>query len=316
MNPGKSRLKNKKLHSAVSKAKTVKAEKVRSKIVRTKKVLEKAPKAYQNLKFLNSPAARNIRILSEYEEPLTRFKRLKIDHTIVFFGSARIKSKKTALNELKVVKNSVKNNRLGKHLLHSAEMDVEMSKYYEATCELSNKLTKWSMKLEHESKFVVCSGGGPGIMEAANKGAQQAGGLSMGLNISLPFEQFPNPYITPELNFEFHYFFMRKFWFAYPAKALIIMPGGFGTLDELMEILTLVQTKKLHKKIMIVIFGKEYWNKIINFNMLADLNMISKKDLALFKFVETVDEAYDYLTKKLPLSVYGNTVKETKHTEA
>lgn len=279
----------------------------------TKKT-KKALKAYENLDFLNSPEARSLRILSEYEEPLTRFKKLKIDHTIVFFGSARIKSGKVAKEDLKLISKGVKKNKLGKHITHSAEMDIEMAKYYEATVELSKRLTKWSMTLKQEKKFVICSGGGPGIMEAANKGAAEAGGLSMGLNISLPFEQYPNPYITPELNFEFHYFFMRKFWFAYPAKALIIMPGGFGTLDELMEILTLVQTKKLHKKILIVIFGKEYWNKIINFPMLAEMNMISKKDLGLFKFVETVDEAYDYLTLRLPKSVYGNTVKETKNT--
>ncbi|CAN5430557.1 TIGR00730 family Rossman fold protein [soil metagenome] len=280
------------------------------------KKTKKAFKAYENLNFLNSPEARSIRMLSEYEEPLSRFKKLKIDHTIVFFGSARIKSGETAKKDHKIVRDSVKKSKLGKNLIHSAEMDIEMAKYYDATVELSSRLTKWSMTLKHESKFVVCSGGGPGIMEAANKGAMQAGGLSMGLNISLPFEQFPNPFISPELNFEFHYFFMRKFWFAYPAKALIVMPGGFGTLDELMEILTLVQTKKLNKKILIVIFGKEYWNKVINFTMLAEMHMISKKDLSLFKFVETVDEAYDYLTKKLPQSVYGNTVKETKNTTA
>ncbi len=284
--------------------------------IKIKKFPQKAPKAYEDLKFLNSPEARSIRILSEYEEPLLRFRKLKIDHTIVFFGSARIKNKINAVKDLKMVKGIVKNDRMGKHLLHSAEMDLEMSKYYEATVELSKRLTEWSMALKYDSKFVVCSGGGPGIMEAANKGAKQAGGLSMGLNISLPFEQFPNPYISHALNFEFHYFFMRKFWFAYPAKALIIMPGGFGTLDELMEILTLVQTKKLHKKILIVIFGKEYWNKIINFDMLAEMNMISKKDLSLMKFVETVDEAYNYLTKKLPVSVYGNTVKENKNSSA
>lgn len=174
-----------------------------------------------------------------------------------------------------------------------------MSKYYEETVELAYMLTKWAMGLKKPNKFIVCSGGGPGIMEAANKGASKAKGFSMGLNISLPFEQYPNPYISPELNLEFHYFFMRKFWFAYLAKALIIMPGGYGTLDELMEILTLVQTEKLHKKMTVIVYGKEYWDKVINLESMAEMNMISREDLDLFKFVDTPQEAFDYLTKEL-----------------
>lgn len=265
--------------------------------------LNKGPKAYHNLKFLNSPVARNIRILTEYSEPLERFKRYKINHTIVFFGSARILSKRNASTKLNEVKRKIRqskrrNPKLEKEL-KSAKIDLDMSKYYEDTVELAYMLTEWAKGLKKPNKFIVCSGGGPGIMEAANKGASKAKGFSMGLNISLPFEQYPNKYISPELNLEFHYFFMRKFWFAYLAKALIIMPGGYGTLDELMEILTLVQTQKLHKKMTVVVYGKEFWDKIIDLDKLAEFNMISREDLDLFKFVNTPKEAFKYLTKEL-----------------
>lgn len=268
--------------------------------------LNKAPKAYHNLKFLNSPGGRPLRILTEYTEPLERFKKFKISHTIVFFGSARILPKKEAKAKLALVKKKIALNVIAKKKdaklieeLKSAEMHVEMSRYYEETVELAYMMTNWAKSLKKPNKFVVCSGGGPGIMEAANRGASKAKGLSMGLNISLPFEQYPNRYITPELNFEFHYFFMRKFWFAYLAKALVIMPGGFGTLDELMEILTLVQTEKLHKKMTVVVYGKEFWDKIINLDQMAETQMISKEDLKLFKFVNTPKEAYDFLIKDL-----------------
>ncbi|MDQ3021008.1 MAG: TIGR00730 family Rossman fold protein [Bacteroidota bacterium] len=265
--------------------------------------LNKAPKAYHNLKFLNSPVARNIRILTEYTEPLERFKRYKINHTIVFFGSARTLPRKEALAKLKEVKIKIKiskkkNVKLDKEL-KNAEVNLEMSRYYEDTVQLAYLMTQWAMSLKKPNKFIVCSGGGPGIMEAANKGASKAKGFSMGLNISLPFEQYPNRYISPELNLEFHYFFMRKFWFAYLAKALVIMPGGYGTLDELMEILTLVQTQKLHKKMTVVVYGKEYWDKIINLKNMAEMNMISPEDLDLFKFVNTPHEAFEYLKKEL-----------------
>ncbi|MEO8666619.1 MAG: TIGR00730 family Rossman fold protein [Ignavibacteria bacterium] len=265
--------------------------------------LNKAPKAYHNLKFLDSPVARNIRILTEYHEPLERFKRYKINHTIVFFGSARTLPRKVASAKLNEVKKKIKlsgrkNPKLEKEF-KNAQINFEMSKYYEETVELAYMLTKWAMSLKKPNKFIVCSGGGPGIMEAANKGASKAKGFSMGLNISLPFEQYPNQYISPELNLEFHYFFMRKFWFAYLAKALIIMPGGYGTLDELMEILTLVQTQKLHKKMTVVVYGKEFWDKIINLQNMAELNMISPEDLDLFKFVNSPKEAFEYLKKEL-----------------
>lgn len=265
--------------------------------------INKAPKAYHNLKFLNSPVARNIRILTEYIEPLERFKRYKINHTIVFFGSARTLPRKVALANLNEVKKKIKNSKkknpkLTKEL-KNAQVNLEMSKYYEDSVELAYMLTNWAKSLKKPNKFIVCSGGGPGIMEAANKGALKAKGFSMGLNISLPFEQYPNRYISPELNLEFHYFFMRKFWFAYLAKALIIMPGGYGTLDELMEVLTLVQTQKLRKKITVIIYGKEFWDQIIDLKKLAELNMISPEDLKLYKFVNTPKEAFDYLTKEL-----------------
>ncbi|HMS64233.1 MAG TPA: TIGR00730 family Rossman fold protein [Ignavibacteria bacterium] len=265
--------------------------------------LNKAPKAYHNLKFLNSPGGRSLRILTEYQEPLERFKKYKINHTIVFFGSARILPKKDAKVQLaevrrKIAESKKKDAKLEQEL-KNAEMHLEMSRYYEETVELAYMMTNWAKSLKKPNKFIVCSGGGPGIMEAANRGAAKAKGFSMGLNISLPFEQYPNRYISPELNFEFHYFFMRKFWFAYLAKALVIMPGGFGTLDELMEILTLVQTEKLHKKMTVVVYGKEFWDKIINLGNMADLQMISKEDLKLFKFVNTPKEAFDYLKKEL-----------------
>jgi uncharacterized protein (TIGR00730 family) len=268
--------------------------------------LEKAPKAYHNLDFMNSPFARPVRLLTEYIEPYARMKYVDIKDTIVFFGSARILPEEQAQKDYEDVKkrynSAKKNNKLTKKIkdeLFIAEQHLQMSKYYEDTVELAYLITKWSKKLKKGNKFVVCSGGGPGIMEAANKGAHKAKGLSIGLNISLPFEQYPNKFITPELNFEFHYFFMRKFWFAYLAKAIIIMPGGYGTLDELMEVLTLVQTNKLRKKMSIVIYGKEFWDKIINLDVLVETNMISKADLNLFKFANTPQEAFNYLKKEL-----------------
>lgn len=268
--------------------------------------LEKAPKAYHNEEFLNSPFARPIRLLTEYIEPYARLRNSNVRDTIVFFGSARITSMEEASEKFRKAQNDLKkakkkNNSLNKlkEKLYSAEQDLEMSRYYDDAVELAYLLTNWSKKLKKGNKFVVCSGGGPGIMEAANRGAFSAKGLSIGFNISLPFEQMPNKYITPDLNFEFHYFFMRKFWFAYLAKALVVMPGGFGTLDELMEILTLVQTNKLRKNMAIVIYGKEYWDKIINFEVLAEKNMIEKSDLKLFKYCDTPMEAFKYLKSEL-----------------
>lgn len=259
--------------------------------------LKKAPKAYNDSDFLNSPQARSLRILSEYVGPQTRFYKEEVKDTIVFYGSARIPSRRQALksvNDLQKYKNP------SKERIESANVDLEMSRYYEETVELSRKLTIWSKKQTPGNRFVICSGGGPGIMEAANKGAKLAGGKSIGLNISLPFEQMPNQYITPALNLEFHYFFMRKFWFAYLAKALVIMPGGYGTLDELFELLTLVQTKKIRKKMPIVVYDKKFWDKLLNFEEFLKKRLVSKEDLKLFLIAESVDEAFEYL--KLELS--------------
>ena len=266
-------------------------------------------KAYKNLKFLNSPDVRALRILAEYLEPLSRFKKYQIVDTIVFFGSARTKPMKEAKANLREIEAKIKDlESKGKPVPQSlieerakAEIDVYMARYYEDAVELARLITEWSKSLGDANghRFVVCSGGGPGIMEAANKGAYKAKGLSIGLNISLPYEQKPNPYITDELIFEFHYFFMRKFWFVYPAKALIIFPGGYGTLDELFEVLTLLQTKKIKKKMVVLIYGSEYWRKIINFDAMVGHGVIDKDDLKLFKFVDSPIEAFEYLKNEL-----------------
>src|SRR6185436_76397 len=224
------------------------------------------PLAYMNAEFLESDEARPLRILAEYLEPLRRLKAQNIQDTVVFFGSARVDSRVDATRALdRLRRRNSRRTREHLALLKRSRKAVEWSRYYEDARELANRLAKWSLSLESpRHRFVVCSGGGPGIMEAANRGAHDAGGKSIGFNIRLPFEQFPNQYITPELNFEFHYFFMRKYWFAYLAKALVVFPGGFGTLDELFEILTLAQTQKLAKKIIVIVYGKEYWSRVLN----------------------------------------------------
>ena len=238
------------------------------------KPLVKAEKAYRNLDFLNSASARSLRILSEFLEPMKRFRTQGIKDTIVFFGSARIKSWKDAKADYNNLRSKYKQNKKlspdQERNFKAVSTALEMSRYYEEAVELSRLLTNWSKRLYHSNRFVVCSGGGPGIMEAANRGAYLAQGKSIGLNISLPFEQYANRYISKELNFDFHYFFMRKFWFVYLAKALIIFPGGFGTLDELMEVLTLLQTNKVKKRITVLLYGPEYWKKIINFDRMMD----------------------------------------------
>ncbi len=227
--------------------------------------------AYKNEEFLDSADARALRILSEYLEPLSHFRRERIRDTVVFFGSARI---------------------------HATE--GPLARYYEDARTLARLLTEWGEEVKNSSRrFVVCSGGGPGIMEAANRGAADAGGKSVGLNIGLPFEQLPNPYISPELCFEFHYFFMRKFWFAYLAKALVVFPGGFGTMDELMELLTLVQTRKLAKQMVIVLYGTGFWKEIINFDALVKYGTISKEDLQLFQYADDPQTAMDILKEGL-----------------
>ena len=260
-------------------------------------------KAYKNAEFLNSPAAREIRILSEFLEPATRFRRQGIHNTIVVFGSARVSSMATAKKNLRMVQAEVaKKGGRGKRLenqLEKALHSVEMSRYYEDAVQLTSMLTRWSDTLNKERQFVICSGGGPGIMEAANKGAFLAGGKSIGLNITLPFEQQSNRYVSKELSFEFHYFFMRKFWFVYLAKALVMFPGGFGTFDELFEVLTLVQTQKVRKPMPVILYGPDYWDEVLNFDAMVKHNTIKQKDRELFKFADSPGEAFSLLKKTL-----------------
>lgn len=259
-------------------------------------------KAYKNLEFLNSPEARPVRLLCEFIEPSTRFRKYRVKDTIVFFGSARIKSPQEARREIERLESSrtARPSATWQAQLRAAQVALKTSAYYEAAADLAERMTRWSKSLRGTSRrFIVCSGGGPGIMEAANLGAGRADGLSIGLNISLPFEQIPNPYQSRELAFEFHYFFIRKFWFVYLAKALIVFPGGFGTLDEFFEILTLIQTRKTAKSMPVVLYGREFWNKVINFEALAEWGMIAREDLDLFRIMDSVDEAFEYLKSEL-----------------
>ena len=259
-----------------------------------------APLAYENQAFLNSPDGRILRILSEYAEPLARFRREQIQDTVVFFGSARFMNLRHAESALAAWKSNPQATAEQEKGLKRAQAAVDMARYYEDARRMAYLLTEWSLKIRAKRRrFVVTTGGGPGIMEAANLGAQEAGGKTVGLNINLPLEQFPNAYITPSLNFEFHYFFMRKFWFAYLAKALVIFPGGFGTLDELFEILTLAQTEKLAKKILVVIYGRQYWTKVLNLEHMADAGTISPGDLDLFRIVDSPEEGFEYLREGL-----------------
>jgi|SRR6202453_1801354 uncharacterized protein (TIGR00730 family) len=277
--------------------------------------LKSASLAYENPAFLNSPDGRILRILAEYQEPLARFRREQIQDTVVFFGSARFQGTEAAQNNLAVAKKNETNvpGALHEANLKRAAAAVDMARYYEDARRLAHLLTEWSIQIPaRRRRFVVTTGGGPGIMEAANLGAHEAGGKSIGLNINLPFEQNPNSYITPSLNFEFHYFFMRKFWFAYLAKALVIFPGGFGTIDELFEILTLAQTDKLAKKILVVIYGSEYWHRIMNFQAFVDAGTISPDDLNLFKFVDSPEEAFAFLRDGLTEYHLGGESKKEK----
>ena len=277
--------------------------------------LKPAPLAYRNEPFLSSPDGRLLRILSEYMEPLARFRREQIQDTVVFFGSARFQGAAAARTNLKTVeKNDAKTSMAQQEKdLKQALTSVDMARYYEDARRMAHLLTKWSIQIPaRRRRFVVTTGGGPGIMEAANLGAHEAGGKTIGLNINLPFEQNPNPYITPSLNFEFHYFFMRKFWFAYLAKALVIFPGGFGTMDELFEILTLAQTDKLAKKILVVIYGSEYWNRIINLQACVDAGTVSPEDLDLVHFVNSPEEGFEFLREGLTRYHLGDTPKKQR----
>jgi len=260
-------------------------------------------KAYNNPDFLNSAAARKIRVLCEFTEPESRFRHFNVKDTIVFFGSARTLPRDVAEENVTKLKQQVEANGKTPELekeLFKAERDLKQSRYYEDARLLAKKLTEWSKSLsDQERRFIICSGGGPGIMEAANRGASEASGLSIGLNISLPFEQTSNPYISRELNLEFHYFFVRKFWFVFLAKALVVFPGGFGTLDELFELLTLVQTGKTKKEMPIIVFGSDYWKEVLNFDALEKWGTISPEDRKLFTFVDDVDEAFEFLRDEL-----------------
>ncbi len=262
--------------------------------------MEKQPMAYLMREFLESEEGRPIRILSEYLEPLRRFREQNIQDTVVFFGSARVHSRDWARRALAEAMKSDGRTAGEELVLEQSRRAVDWARYYEDARRLAGMLTRWSLSLnaEHE-RFVVCSGGGPGIMEAANRGAREAGGKTIGLNIRLPYEQGVNPWVTPGLHFEFHYFFMRKFWFAYLAKALVVFPGGFGTLDEMFEILTLAQTRKLSKEIAVVMYGREYWNDVIDMQPMVDWGAISPSDLDLVHFANTPEEAFEYLKAHL-----------------
>src|SRR5215468_3813139 len=259
-----------------------------------------APKApHEDPVFLESTPARPLRILAEYINPLAQLKREGIGDTIVLFGSARIHSREDAmarLNHLKKVKagKSAKAKESHREAVRSAKSALEMSRYYEEARQLSHKITTWALSLGPKPRrFVICSGGGPGIMEAANRGATEAGGKTIGLSIELPTEQFANAYISPELSFNFHYFFMRKLWFAQIAKALIVFPGGFGTMDELWEMMTLLQTGKLPQHNLILIYGRKYWNDVLNWKAMQRWGTINEEEYGLLQFADTVDEAFD-----------------------
>jgi uncharacterized protein (TIGR00730 family) len=264
--------------------------------------LPMAKLAYHDAKFMESLGARPLRILAEYLDPLKRLREQNVGDTIVMFGSARIQARERAQAELKKVERGARGRRNGEWgaKMRQARADLGMSRYYEDARELSRRITSWAMTLGSEPKrFVICSGGGPGIMEAANRGAAEAGGSSVGLSIQLPHEQRPNPYITPALNFCFHYFFMRKLWFAQVAKALIVFPGGFGTMDELWEMLTLMQTGKLSSHHLILIYGRKYWDKVLNWKHMVRSGTISEREYKVLQFADTVDEAFAHVREDM-----------------
>ncbi len=259
--------------------------------------------AYRNDRFMESADARTIRIAAEYIEPQLRLKRAGIQNTVVFFGSARILPREEAQRRLSEL-DARSSNSAGipptAAEMKAARQALQMSRYYEDARELARLITRWSLSLGNKSQFVVvCSGGGPGIMEAANRGAYEAGGKSIGLNIKLPQEQMPNPYITPELSFMFRYFFMRKLWFAQPSRGLIVFPGGFGTMDEMWEFLTLIQTHKMGHRACILLYGSKFWKRAIDFRWLSECGTIAREDLNQIHFVDSPSQAFEFLKKRL-----------------
>lgn len=264
---------------------------------------QRPPKAYQNPDFLRSRDARVLRIIAEYLYPEQRLRKFQIRNTVVFWGSARCLSEEEFQHQWNALQAQREWRRgdttdLEKRLQELQRLHI-LTRYYEEARLLARMLTEWSLTLPPARRFVICSGGGPGIMEAANRGAYEAGGISIGLGISLPHEQVTNPYITPELNFEFHYFFMRKFWFVYLAKAMVLFPGGFGTMDELMEALTLVQTQKIRRRLLILLYGEDFWRKVINFDYMAEVGVITPEDLKLITYANSPQEAFTYLQEHL-----------------
>jgi uncharacterized protein (TIGR00730 family) len=259
---------------------------------------------YRDPVFMESLPARPVRILTEYIDPLERLRREKVGDTIVMFGSARILSREQALVRLRKLRKGGKREGSPEHrtALRDAKASLEMSRYYEEARELARRITSWAMSLgDNPRRFVICSGGGPGIMEAANLGAAEAGGKSIGLSIQLPHEQRPNDYISPELSFMFHYFFMRKLWFAQLAKALIVFPGGYGTMDELWEMLTLMQTGKLQRRNLILIYGRKYWDRVLDWKHMLRCGTIDKHEYGLLEFADTVDQAFERVRNGLEM---------------